>query len=98
MTLVLLSMRTDIWEASFFLTSPCKGEVGAPAPGEGPATSSELVGSRQNRLAHARQILRNVVVPKPELGNAAAAQPCAASLVPNLLGTFAVLAAIKLDR
>jgi hypothetical protein len=41
--------------------------------------------------------LRNVIVPKSKLGDAAASQPSAASLVPDLLAAFAVLAAVNLD-
>jgi hypothetical protein len=41
--------------------------------------------------------LRNVIVPESELGDATSTQPCAASLISNLMLGIAVLAAVKLD-
>jgi hypothetical protein len=70
----------------------------APAPGGGPATSSELICSCEDRRKNAGQILRKVVVPESKLGDAATAQPSGTFFIPNLLAAFAVLAAVKLDR
>jgi hypothetical protein len=80
------------------LTSPCKGEVGAPAPGGGNAARSEFVSSRFDQFKHAGEILRDIIVPKSKLGHTASTQPSSAPLIPNLLSAFGVLAAVKLDR
>jgi hypothetical protein len=41
--------------------------------------------------------LRDVIVPETQLSHTATAQPSAASLIPNLLLAFSVLAAIKFN-
>src|SRR5262249_6454080 len=68
------------------LSSPSKGEVGAPAPGGGPCCVSQSDRGFSDHLQDAGEILRDIIVPEPKFGHAAAAEPTRTLRIANFVG------------